>query len=527
MANLPLGRGAYKRTTGREPEVRLVNRFFEDNPTNFENGVALLSRPGTTLFKELGTGPIRRLWTQKGTFAGALFAVSGDTLYRINTDRSVEEIDGTIAGDGSPEIDGTADTVFIADGTSLQYYSGSGAAASGTLTLTGNAANNETVTIGDQVYTWKTTLTGPTAAYEVLIGASASDSLDNLIAAINFASGGGTLYGSETPINLDVVAKAGPADTMVVEAKVNGLAGNSVATLETMANGSWGSSSLTGGTSGLASNLLTLTGNAVDGETVTIGSIVYTWRAALTGPAVAYEVLIGATAADSVDNITAAINQDGGIGTTYSDGTAFHPDVRATADPGDILRITARAGGSAYNAIATTETMTNATWASATMTGGANATLRQIAVPDNLAVVSLGVLNSYVIVVVSNDERWYYMDPGALFIDPLSFYTAEAKPDELINVVIVGDQAWLCGEETLEVWYVSGVDPDDPFDRVQQRAFSRGVLEGSVVRISDQVLLVGDDLVAYSLTGGPLRISTHGIEERIRAAVKTIRSFDK
>ena len=155
----------------------------------------------------------------------ALFVVSGSGFFRLNTDLSLEAVDGTVLGDGNPEMDGTREVVFIADGTSLQYYSGSGAPAAGTLTLTGNAANNETVTIGMRVYTWKTALTASSAIDEVLIGASADASLDNLISAINDGPGGsnaGVLYGSGTDINSDVVASAGAGTTMDVDAKLSG-----------------------------------------------------------------------------------------------------------------------------------------------------------------------------------------------------------------------------------------------------------------------------------------------------------------
>jgi len=122
-------------------------------------------------------------------------------------------------------------------------------AATETLTLAGNAANTETVTIGAQVYTFNTALGG---ADSILIGASASDSLDNLIAAINGDAGEGTLYGTGTAVNTDVSAVAGGGDTMDVTALVSGTAANSVDTLETLATGGseWGGITLSGGVDG-------------------------------------------------------------------------------------------------------------------------------------------------------------------------------------------------------------------------------------------------------------------------------------
>ncbi len=123
-------------------------------------------------------------------------------------------------------------------------------AATGTLTLTGLPIANETVTIGTKIYTWKASVT--TGANEVEIGGSMSDSLDNLIAAINGGSGSGTVYGSLTVAHTQVTAAAGVGETMVVTAivtDVDGIDGNDIDTLETLTNGSWGAAELAGGVS--------------------------------------------------------------------------------------------------------------------------------------------------------------------------------------------------------------------------------------------------------------------------------------
>lgn len=124
--------------------------------------------------------------------------------------------------------------------------------ATGTLTAADVAANNETVVIGGQTYTFKTALTAPTTANEVLLGVSASASLDNLIAAINKAAGGGTTYGSATVANAYVTAAAGAGDTVVLTAIEPGTVGNAIATTETGGDLSFGASTLTGGIDGRA-----------------------------------------------------------------------------------------------------------------------------------------------------------------------------------------------------------------------------------------------------------------------------------
>lgn len=118
--------------------------------------------------------------------------------------------------------------------------------ATGTLTLTGNAGNGEIVTIDTKTYTFQTVLTNVDG--NVLIGGSASDSLDNLIAAITLGAGSGTLYAAATTLHPTVTAVAGAGDTMDATAKLNGTLANTYATTTDLANGSWGSATLTGGT---------------------------------------------------------------------------------------------------------------------------------------------------------------------------------------------------------------------------------------------------------------------------------------
>ena len=141
----------------------------------------------------------------------------------------------------------------------------SAVAAAGTLTLAGNAGNNETVVIGSKTYTFKTALTG--AANEVLIGAAATNSIDNLIAAINAAAGAGTLYGTGTTASTQVTAAAGAGDTMVVTAIVKGTGGNSIASTETMVSGSWGGATLASGANPSAANSITGIVTAINGTT--------------------------------------------------------------------------------------------------------------------------------------------------------------------------------------------------------------------------------------------------------------------
>ena len=121
-----------------------------------------------------------------------------------------------------------------------------GVAASRVLTSTGVIpANGATVTIGTRVYTFQTTLTN--VAGNVLIGASAATALDNLKSAVNLTSGAGTTYAAATTIHPTVTATDNADTTQLFVAKVAGVAGNAIVTLESSTVLSFPSGTLTGG----------------------------------------------------------------------------------------------------------------------------------------------------------------------------------------------------------------------------------------------------------------------------------------
>ena len=148
-------------------------------------------------------------------------------------------VDGeTITAGGTVfEIDSDGE---ITAGRTAVDISGDATAAAQTLTVAATpTTEDDTVTIGETVYTF---LTEPLAAYDVAIGADAEEAIDNLVDAIN-----GDLEGTDA--HPDVTAVKASASTMTVTAKVPGAAGNSIATTETFTDGSsvWGSTVLAGG----------------------------------------------------------------------------------------------------------------------------------------------------------------------------------------------------------------------------------------------------------------------------------------
>lgn len=118
--------------------------------------------------------------------------------------------------------------------------------ASGTLTLTGNLSNGDTVVIGGKTYTLQTTLTDVDG--NVAVGASAAATIDNLYAAINLSGTAGTQYAASMTENEKVEAYSETDTTLVVRAKIPGSIGNHVPTTETSATASWGAATLASGT---------------------------------------------------------------------------------------------------------------------------------------------------------------------------------------------------------------------------------------------------------------------------------------
>lgn len=116
--------------------------------------------------------------------------------------------------------------------------------------------------------------------------------------------------------------------------------------------------------------VLTLSGNAVAAETVTIGSKTYTWRASVG--TTANEVLIGGTAAASLLNLKAAVNLEGGA--VYGSNTTINADATALTPTATQLRFAAKVAGTSGNSIASTEVMTNGSFGGTTFSGGAAAT---------------------------------------------------------------------------------------------------------------------------------------------------------
>lgn len=116
------------------------------------------------------------------------------------------------------------------------------------------------------------------------------------------------------------------------------------------------------GDTAFARGVLTLTGNALDSETVVVGATTYTFQTVLTD--VDGNVLIGVDAEDSIKNLTSAMNLVAGAGTKYAASMTAQADgVKAFELDGDVLGVGAGTNGSQ----STTETLTSGSWGASTL----------------------------------------------------------------------------------------------------------------------------------------------------------------
>lgn len=117
-----------------------------------------------------------------------------------------------------------------------------------------------------------------------------------------------------------------------------------------------------------ATSVLTAAGVFTDTQTVVWGSKTYTTQTVLTN--VDGNVLIGASAAATLQNLFDAINLSGVAGTAYATAMTLHPTCRAKAVTATTLTVASKVPGAVGNHIPSTETQTNASFGGAVFSGG-------------------------------------------------------------------------------------------------------------------------------------------------------------
>lgn len=261
MTTIPLAKGDYKRRVAAEPFIGLRNRFCEANPTLNDSPVSLIARPALKKWQEVGTGPIRKVYSEPGVFDGDLFTVSATEFYRIPAATGTAALVGDLGGDGTGDVSMAATApvgsepahLFFAEGGVLWLYMADGRAI-GHLEASAAIANNDVVEIGGTYYKFTNgsvdagTPAGTVGSpWLVALGSSNADALQNLYDAINGTGTPGTEYSTATTVHDEVTAASVQANDLYVLAIVGGAAGNAVTTTETGANLAWGAATLEDG----------------------------------------------------------------------------------------------------------------------------------------------------------------------------------------------------------------------------------------------------------------------------------------
>lgn len=274
-----------------------------------------------------------------------------------------------------------------------------------------------------------------------------------------------------------------------------------------------------------------ITGTPANNDVVRLGSVYYQFTngsvdagapaGTLANP---WLVSLGISAAEAWTNLGEAINTIGAAGTGYSTATVANPDAQATAYTSTEVFVRANAVGVLGDTVVTTETGAAISWTQGgTLANGGDPSWFQVQTPDDVGIISLGYLASYVVAVPTQGQgingRFFWIEPGETTIDPLNFATAERAPDPISGVVVFGDQFWLPGSTTTEAWYFSG-DIESPVLRVQGVVYDRGAWQGTAIQVKESMIIVDNEGAVFQIGGGVKRISRPDIQERIREAIQ-------
>lgn len=184
--------------------------------------------------------------------------------------------------------------------------------------------------------------------------------------------------------------------------------------------------------------------NADPDETVTIGGVVYTFKAAA---AAANEVTIGSSRLQTITNLVATING----GSVYTDA---HPDVTATDDGDGEMTVTAKIAGTVGNSIETDTDMAEGAW-DGDLSGG-----------TGLSMLSLGLAVG----------EWVYLG-GDDAITVLGDNAGYARIGALTNTTISFDKttfdatAQAAGTTTLQLFAGSFYRNEDDTDLIVTRTY--------------------------------------------------------
>lgn len=125
-----------------------------------------------------------------------------------------------------------------------------------------------------------------------------------------------------------------------------------------------------------AEQVLTVSANPADTETVVLNGKTYTFQTTLTNSD--GNVQIGASAAISLANLVNAVNLGPGSGTAYAAATTTHATMRAVPSSATTVTVRALTPGTGGNALTTTETLSNGSFGAGTLANGGDGAWTQL-----------------------------------------------------------------------------------------------------------------------------------------------------
>lgn len=142
--------------------------------------------------------------------------------------------------------------------------------------------------------------------------------------------------------------------------------------------------------------------------------------------------------------------------------------------------------------------------------------------PDSAGVRSVAYINGYFLFARTGSQAFYWLNPGSSVIDALDFASAETGPDDLLRIQAYGDELWMFGDDSVEVFDPTG-DAEFPFARTPGKLFNVSCSnQDTVVQAGLALFWVGEDTTGSRVVfmGGdvPMVVSDPSISQLLNAA---------
>ena len=121
--------------------------------------------------------------------------------------------------------------------------------------------------------------------------------------------------------------------------------------------------------------------------------------------------------------------------------------------------------------------------------------------------------------VVGSNQFFFSSVGNAGVINAANFSQAQTSPDPIVEGAVLAEEVyWFKSANAVEIWDFTG-QLTAPFALSQGRTYARGcAAQGSVAKMDNALLWIGDDFAVYRTGVVPQRVSTSTIEDRLKAA---------